>query len=162
MRFEIVRIDVPDFAELGQRRLNLAEIIGRAGHKHSLFSAPIPTKPKPGMRFWKNRPLEFRVLPGSTVVGGYFDPADGASTGPSQTGDLVESLAPHPMSAGRTGDYRIHSQLESEPALFVVGIFALLHSTGVEEFPLCEGGPVHDVDSPQPLHVVDSFIAGRY
>src|ERR1700686_1384196 len=113
------------------------------------------------MRLWKHRSLKFCGLPRPTAVGGYFDPADGACSGPSQASDLVKSRGPNPLSAGRACDNRIRPKFELEPARFAVRILALLHnSLGGIGLPLLKVGPVHHLDSSQKFYAVDCFIAG--
>ena len=109
--FPLVHGGTPSPGYLGDSRLNFARFIRAAGLEHGFFSAPIPGKPKPGPRLSMYRLLKLGVLPCPAAVGGYFDPADGAGTGPSYAGNLVKSASGQPLFAGRKSDDRFSSKL---------------------------------------------------
>src|SRR5271154_5027654 len=101
----------------------------------------------------KHGPLKFTIFPGLSVVRGYFDPADGARPGPSQTSDPVESPGSQLLSARGPGDYGLGAQFAIEPARFAIGILALVYKDLVLiGFSFLQVGPVHHLDSSQPFY----------
>ena len=91
-------VDAPVLVHFVRGRLDVAIFICATRLQHSLLSVPIPLKVEPGVRapmYWF---LKLRVLPGVASVGGYFDLADGASAGPGQAGNIVETGAGEPVS----------------------------------------------------------------
>src|SRR5439155_1336507 len=86
--FRVLFADAPVSIQLRARWLNFTEFICATRQEHRLFSVPSPVKSKPGMRLRMHRCLKLRFLPALAVVGGYFDLADHAPTGPSQAGNL--------------------------------------------------------------------------
>src|ERR1700680_513095 len=98
------------------------------------------------------RRLKLGVLPTPAAVGGYFHPANGAPARPSQATDLVESRAGQLLSRGSKGDDRFRSNLDSQRDDFRVLL----------KMPIVVIGhviPVHHLDSPQILGLINSFKA---
>src|ERR1700680_1915915 len=91
--FRLLAGDAPVFIQLRHRRLNFTLVVRATRLDHRLFSVPSPVKSKPGMRLRKHRRVKLRFLPTPAAVGGYFDLADRAPTGPSQAGNLDISPA---------------------------------------------------------------------
>src|SRR5262245_57585499 len=96
--------------------------------------------------------LELGVVPALAAVGGDFHLANGSATGPGQSGNRVESCAPHMVSGRRESDHgfgldlvlqrscnRRFIQLPKLVVLYVV--------------------PVHYLDSPQILRMKNSLEA---
>ena len=97
------------------------------------------------------------VLRSSSLIA-LVDPAHGAPTGPSQTGDLVEPGAGQTLAAGRSSNDRFGSQLESEPQPFAIG-----DRVGViAAFMPRHVGSIDHIDAGQPVHSADGFPAGDH
>src|SRR6267142_4203380 len=91
--FRFLVSDAPVLIQLRARRLNVTSFIRATRHEHRLFSVPSPVKRKPGMRLRVHGRLKLGFLPTLAAVGGHFDLADRAPTGPRQAGNLDISPA---------------------------------------------------------------------
>src|SRR5450759_774386 len=152
---KIVFGQVKEFGDLGSCRLNRAQFVRAARLEHTLFSVPIPVEAEPRMGHPICRSLNFGVLPTLATVGGYLNPADGSTTGPSQSADFVESTAGQLLSPGRICDYRFRSNLITQRrGSWVRPNMPVIVISHVEL--------VHHLDSPQPFRMINSFKAGNH
>src|SRR5262249_31356910 len=149
---DMIRRHIEELADLGSCRLNLTYFV-RAPRKELGFrSIPIPVVGKFGVRHAIGRPPNLGGLPVPAPVGGHFHFANGASTGPGQAPNLVESAARQLLSPGRIGDDRLRSDLVTERRVFRV-------LTKVPVLVVVRVVLVHHFDSPQILRVEDPFEA---
>src|SRR4051812_27079673 len=100
----IVRRHVKDLRDLGSTRLNLTQFVDAARLEHAFLSIPLPVQTKPGVRHAMDASPNLSVLPGLAAVHGDFHLADGASTRPRQSRDLVNPAAGQFLSARRKRD----------------------------------------------------------
>src|ERR1019366_673489 len=105
------------------------------------------------MRLGRDRILELRVFPRLSAVGGDFHSANCPAARPSQPSDLVKSWSRKLLSARRPCDDGFWPHLKLEPARLAVesqaGVLGAFQHSHV--------GLVYELDSPQPLHVVDTL-----
>ena len=151
VRFVIIRGNIKELGELRLCRLNLAEFICAARLEHALLSFPLPVHAKSRVSHRMHRPANLGFFPGLAPIGRYFHLPNRTPAGPSQAGDLVETMTWQPLSPegkvitdlGPTG--RSARQFSDR--------WRCTHN----RCKSCNTGP--RLDSPQPLGVIDPLKA---
>ena len=111
---------------LGDRWLHFAFFVGAARLQHGFLAVPLPRETESRVREPKDWILKLRGPVGPSTVDGYIDLSDGASSGPRQTRDFIESATRQALASRRAGDDRFGAELESEAERLASG-----HGVGV-------------------------------
>ena len=151
---KVDRVQTTDLDQRGQRRLDIAGLVGAPRLEDGLAPVPGPVEPETRVGARQDRFLEAGVPPGRPAVRRDLNALDSPATRPRQSRDLVAPRTRQPLVARGEGDNRLRLQDELELAGFPVrhegGLPHAVHARQVGPVGHREAAQPLDVDVPRP------------